>query len=223
MKIGIIDNSPVYRKGIKNILSGVYPDLIFSEFLTIDNYVSDENSASLDLIMAGVTADDQETIQLVKSIRKHLGNAGSILLLSTPKSDHEVVSLIAAGAQGFLTRNSIPSYLLEAVDIILFKKNIYIESQYLSRIVSYVVSPDRSPSSLNLSPRENEIAYHFARGERVKHISEKLNLKPSTVSNIKAKIFSKLQINSRSELKKVMNVSQESSGLHSYFKKELQD
>ncbi len=223
MKIGIIENSPIYRKGVCKILAGTYRDLVFSEYNTCEDFINGKNHSSFDLLILGLSTEEQDGLNLLKSIKSLVPACPPILLLSVPKSDHEVVSHIAAGAGGFLTRNSVPSYLLEAVDIMVLKKNIYIESQHLSRIVNFIVSPESKPSSLKLSPRENEIAHYFARGEKIKSISERLNLKPSTVSNIKSKVFLKLKIKSRSELKKVMNVPTENIGLPSFFKEEFQD
>ena len=62
------------------------------------------------------------------------------------------------------------------------------------------------PDAVDLSPREKEVLALLLDGKQTKQISSELNLKVTTVSSHKARIFDKMQVGNVIELFKKMKL-----------------
>ena len=108
-------------------------------------------------------------------------------------------SCLAAGAKGYIVKDSTPSELVRAVKMIADGET-YVDH----RIAAFCcaersLTNGRSDVDEELSMRETEIVRLIAQGLSNKEISARLGLSEKTVKNHISRIFSKLNIGARSQ------------------------
>ncbi|WP_394752684.1 response regulator [Crenothrix sp.] len=111
-----------------------------------------------------------------------------------------------AGAKGYISKNSAPSSLIEAIQAIA-AGNDYIEPVFLKNSIDQIPETDYKAIIESLSPREFDVFLLLAKGLTAHKISEDLCLGYKTVANYGTQIRSKLKVSSVAELVHIALVS----------------
>jgi len=139
----------------------------------------------LDVSLPG--GGDASMISAIKNINIHT----KILMYSGHEDRTLAFQFINAGANGYLTKKGSINDLIEALNVVI-SGGMYISDQLLS--------PKLDKQIMHLSPQELQIAALIAKGSGNIEICAELNLKSSTVSTYKQRIFQKLNINNVKDL-----------------------
>src|SRR5690606_717722 len=126
-----------------------------------------------------------------------------VLVFSSYEENIYALRYIQAGAAGYISKNSSKDELRDAITIVLDKgkymspeiHQLYYETLTVGRASKLGANP------LNkLSNREMDVAKHLIKGMNIGDVSKAMNLKSSTVSTYKTRIFEKLQIDNLPDL-----------------------
>lgn len=201
-KILIVDDHLVVRLGLELLLSDFFENLEFYAAETFEECLKKIEKLDFDLIVLDINLPDGEKTEMVKKI-KMINRNLKILVFSA----HEEVSLAAryikAGAEGFVSKLSDDTVVLSSVKEILAGNVFY--SDEIKKAIKYVETIDLDLEMSKLSKREFEVAKLLVKGYGNLEISNKLEIKMSTVSTYKLRIFEKLHITNTIELLSVFN------------------
>jgi DNA-binding NarL/FixJ family response regulator len=124
------------------------------------------------------------------------------LALSVSDAAEDVISVIRAGARGYVTKTISGEELADAV-----RRVADGDAVFSPRLAGFVLDAFRagervqSDSELNeLTAREREVLQLIARGYRYKEIAARLHLSIKTVESHVSNVLRKLQLSSRHEL-----------------------
>ncbi|MBB3270076.1 DNA-binding NarL/FixJ family response regulator [Pseudomonas sp. OG7] len=106
---------------------------------------------------------------------------------------------LEAGALGYLTKNSAPEVLIEAVQRVL-AGHAYIEQPLATQLACTSPQNANDPRLQRMTQRELEIFTMLAKGTPARVIAEQLCISAKTVSNHLTLLKSKLQVSSHAEL-----------------------
>jgi len=106
---------------------------------------------------------------------------------------------LEAGASGYLTKNSAPQVLIEAVHRVL-AGHAYIEQPLATQLACTPAQNASDPRLQSMTQRELEIFVMLAKGTPARVIAEQLCISAKTVSNHLTLLKSKLQVSSHAEL-----------------------
>jgi two-component system invasion response regulator UvrY len=107
--------------------------------------------------------------------------------------------LLEAGALGYLSKGCEVDEIIAAIRTVMRGKR-YLSAEVAQRLALDML-PGGGGSGLDaLSPREMQILYMLAQGQKVQGISETLHLSPKTVSTYKSRMQEKLNVKSDAEL-----------------------
>ena len=121
------------------------------------------------------------------------------LLVCTWRSDPDLpLYVLRSGAAGFITKNSGEKQILETLKGILSGKPCF--APETMEQCAYIVSGRTRLDRKQLSPREREVCELIAAGRPLVKIAKTLNLSPSTVSTIRARILDKSSLKSDADL-----------------------
>jgi DNA-binding NarL/FixJ family response regulator len=116
-----------------------------------------------------------------------------VIILSMHANVEYARRALAAGAAGYLLKNSKPAELETAIDAVVRGDT------YLTPAVAKFIAADytrsrrgRSGSAEHLTPRQIEILELIAKGYTRKQIAEKLNISPKTFDTYRAQIMEQL-------------------------------
>ena len=124
------------------------------------------------------------------------------LALSVSDAPEDVIAVIRAGARGYVTKTIAPDELAEAI-----RRVADGDAVFSPRLAGFVLDAFAAPASAVLdpdldllTPREQEVLRHLARGYAYKEIARQLGISVKTVETHVSSVLRKLQLSSRHEL-----------------------
>ena len=125
------------------------------------------------------------------------------LALSVSDAAEDVISVIRAGARGYITKATSGDDLVDAVRRVAEGDAVF--SPRLAGFVLDAFSTDLSTSTADpeldqLTPREQEVMRLLARGYAYKEIARRLTISIKTVESHASAVLRKLQLSNRNEL-----------------------
>jgi DNA-binding NarL/FixJ family response regulator len=150
----------------------------------------------LDLCLPGLSYD--MAVKAIKSVSPDL----DILVFTVSEEDETVFSALKAGATGYILKTAEPHQIIAALEEIKAGGSPMSPSIARKVIREFQGAPVHEALQEIISPlsiRETEILDLLYRGLNISQISDKLFLSPHTVHAHIKKIYTKLQVNSRSQ------------------------
>ena len=149
-----------------------------------------------DVIIMDIQLPDCSGIDCTSRLKRLLP-ATHILMFTIQDDTDQIVKALAAGASGYLLKNSVPAEILAAI------RDVHNHGAPMSRdvarkIVASFHHPARDTDE-PLTPRESEILTLLSDGLLYKEIADRLAIKLDTVRTHLKSIYRKLQVRSRTE------------------------
>lgn len=198
IRIAIADDHAIVREGLKRIVAADSGLQIVDEAgdgTEVMRLVreSDFDVLVLDLSMPGRSG--MELIKLVKAEKPKL----RILVLSMHQELQYAVRAIKSGASGYLTKESAPAQLVQAIHKIA-GGGAYITAEVAEQLALGAMPGAAAAAHESLSAREFEVFRLLAAGVSVTDIATRLNLSVKTISTHKANLMQKMGLGNASEL-----------------------
>jgi DNA-binding NarL/FixJ family response regulator len=198
IKVLLVDDHAVVRAGFKLLLATSPKMEVIAEAdrgeLAIQLFQQYQpDVVVLDLSMPGIGG--LETIKRIVQRNKEV----KILVFSVHDEQVYVNRALTAGAKGYITKNSAPEILPEAIESI-WQGQQYVEKGLLNHVER--PSPDHDYQKIikTFSAREFDIFSLLAKGLTTHKIADELCLSYKTIANYVTQIKKKLQVTSLSEL-----------------------
>ncbi|WAK02860.1 response regulator [Methylobacter sp. YRD-M1] len=198
IKVILVDDHAVVRAGFRLLLSSVDHIDVIAEAERGEQacqlYLDKKPDVIvLDLSMPGIGG--------LESIRRILlrDNAAKILVFSVHDELVYVNRALAAGAKGYITKNTAPAILVEAIDKIAAGET-YIEQGLRESLPERNKDSDYRALIDSLSAREFDVFRLLAKGLTLHKIADELCLGYKTVANYGTQIKSKLKVSTTAEL-----------------------
>ena len=190
----VLDDHLVVRKGVKLFLNEKFRSYVVYESENYSATLDIINRISFDVIFLDININGVENIKMMKEIKTVQPHV-KILVFSSHEEKQYGLRYIQNGADGFLNKFCSEEKMEIALKQLLEKGYYYSES-IKSKLETSSKTKNTDNPLENLSNREFEIAKLLVDGEGNLEISNKLDLKMSTVSTYKNRIFEKLKVNS---------------------------
>lgn len=205
MRLMLVDDHALFREGMRLVLQQL-PEVTevleagnFNEALRLAEDNPDLDLALMDLNMPG--SDGVVSIRYFNKRYPHI----PVMVVSGEESRSIMERVMAAGALGFVCKNSNSAVMLSALNLVL-SGGVYIPPQLLrpSEEASRqeVARLDRRSTRTNefgLTARQLEVLQCIADGMSNKEIADKLNLAEGTVKIHVASTYQTLRVNNRME------------------------
>lgn len=193
IEVSIVDDHPLYRDGLAMVIQSE-PDLhVMGEARSMEELEALDGSPDvvlLDLHLPGITG--------TSGVARACAAGHRVLVVSAAGSPDNVVSAIAAGAAGFLTKEADRQEVLRAV------RTVAGGDTYVSpTLASFLVKANAAASGgtrWSLSKRELEVLALVASGETDSDIAEILSISKATVRSHLDRIRDKTGARRRAEL-----------------------
>ena len=196
IRILLVDDHPVVRHGIRQILVEGFKSVSVGEASDVATASSSIRNSAWDVVVLDVTLPGASGLDLLKEIRQ-MRPALPVLVLSMHPASQFARRVLAAGAMGYLTKDSAPTELVQAVDQIRRGK-LYLGS----RVPEWARTPNADSAAPHdkLSDREYQVLRMIASGLTVSGIAAALGLSVKTVSTYRSRLLEKLQMRSNAEV-----------------------
>jgi DNA-binding NarL/FixJ family response regulator len=198
IRILIADDHPIFRFGMRTLLTALPDFTVVGEAVTGEEAVQLTNELLPDLVLMDINMPGFNGIEATTRIREQQPHTA--ILIVTMLDDESVFSAMRAGARGYLLKGAEPTETLRAIRAVASGEAIF-SPGVAQRLVDYfahpLVTPARQTAFAELSEREREVLTLIAQGLTNAAIAERLVLSPKTVRNYISEILSKLQVANR--------------------------
>lgn len=198
LRMMLVDDHPVVRRGVRGILDESFPGSLIQEVGNGEEALAMARDFTWDVVILDLTLPDVSGIDLLKRIREKQARL-PVLVLSIHTPDQFARRAIAAGASGYLTKNTADAELVDAVTRLL-RGGKYFGAEVLETVV-LAMHPDRGElPHERLSDREYQILRLIGGGKTVSQIARGLSLSVKTVSTYRARVLEKMELRTNAEL-----------------------
>ena len=200
-KILLVDDHPLMRKGLAMTLE-IEPDLnVYSQVPSAEEAIDTVNREVPDIAIVDISLPGMSGIELIKHLLA-LHPDLPILIVSRHDETLYAERAIRAGARGYIMKLEAGDVIVKAVRRVL-KGGIYVSDEINERLLMGMMSGRgsiaESPLEI-LSDRELEVFELTGRGLGTREIAERLHLSVKTVESYRARIKTKLNLGTATEL-----------------------
>lgn len=206
IRILIADDHPVFRFGLRALLSAMPDTDVIGEVTRGDEVVSLAMSLQPDVVLMDINMPGVNGIEATRRIRE--ANLDTRILIVTMLEDDSVFAAMRAGAHGYVIKGAEPAEVLRAIRSVADGEAIF-SPGIAERLMNYFATPPAASGGTSwqggnavfpeLTEREREVLALIAKGLTNNAIAERLVLSPKTVRNYITEIFSKLQVADRAQ------------------------
>ena len=202
VRVVLIDDDPLVRAGLKLMLGG-------HEGVDFVGEGGDGSEAAAlvaehrpDVLLIDIRMPGKDGLTATEELMAHK-DAPRVVILTTFDSDDAVLRALAAGAAGFLLKDTPPDRMLEAIKQVAAGEHTLspsVVSQVIAAATRHRGDPRREDARADLAAlnaREKEVAIAIGRGMTNAEISARHYLSLATVKGVVTQIFDKLGLTNR--------------------------
>ena len=151
-----------------------------------------------DVVLMDINLPGISGVEAVRRLKPVLPKTQFVMLTVYEDAD-SIYSALAAGATGYLLKQTPRHELLEALEDV-HRGGSPMTSNIARKVVqSFRPGAPSIPAGEELSPREQEVLDLLARGYLYKEIAERLNISVPTVNTYVRRMYEKLHVRSRAQ------------------------
>lgn len=198
IELGLFDDHDIVREGFKHILSRHSDIKLVAEGSTGREALAAIRQIPMQVCIVDISMPDLnglDVLKQAKSIRPEMG----VLVLSSHSEQEFGMSVLKAGASGFLSKGLAPEQLVTAIRTVASGQR-YV-SHELGALLAVGLTQDlEQPKHAKLSEREFQIFSKLVVGSSVTAIADELCLSAKTVSTYRSRLLEKMGVTSNAEL-----------------------
>ena len=197
IKLLLVDDHPVVRDGLHRIPELEPSIQIVAEAGTMLSAVEAARRLNPDVILMDVRLPDGDGIEACRQIKAFLPEI-HILFLTSYANNRFVLAAMEAGAAGYLLKESGARRIVDAIQLILNGGTVF--DPVITRGVMGNLRNGGGVNPLDaLTSQENRILAEVAKGKTDKEVAVALDLTTKTARNYLDRIFTKLNVHTRTE------------------------
>jgi DNA-binding NarL/FixJ family response regulator len=197
MRVLIADDHAVVRRGLKQILLDEYGALEVGEASDAHETLRLAREEPWDIVVLDISMPGRSGLEVLKELKQTRPRL-PVLILTTHPEEQYAVRVLKAGAAGYMTKESAPEHLVEAVRKVTAGGR-YITPTLADLLVTQIAGAEKPPHE-SLSDREFQVLRLIASGKSVGQIAEELSLSSNTVSTYRARVLEKMGMRTNAEL-----------------------
>ena len=213
IKLLLVDDHDIVRTGLKSFLETQSGLEVIGE--ASNGIEAMEKSAELcpDVVLMDITMPEMDGLAATRQMAQSCPKS-RVLALTVHEDKHYFFEMLAAGAQGYVTKQAAAEELVAAIRAVA-AGNVYLQpalarwllDDYRSlseKSITLPIQPDdKALLDLSvLSRREKQVLELVAEGLTTPQIAEQLTLSPKTISRHRERIMNKLDVHTNADLVK---------------------
>ncbi len=198
IRVFIADDHAIVREGLKQILAEQRDIVVAGEAETGLDAIKLFRKSRCNVLLLDISLPDRNGIEVLKQIKTEKPEL-PVLMLSMHREDQYAIRSLKAGAAGYLTKQSAPRELVNAIRQVAEGQR-YVSAQLAQVLAAQVGDDAGKPVHDTLSDREYQTLTMIASGKTVSEIAKELSLSVKTVSEYRARLLAKMKLKTSAEL-----------------------
>jgi two-component system, NarL family, invasion response regulator UvrY len=198
MRIVIADDHPVVRRGLRAIVEDALLPADVHEAGNAAELLTLVRKREPDVVLLDIAMPGRSGLEALKELRREHPKI-PMLVLSIHSADEFAVRSIKAGASGYLTKDSAPEELIDAIRTVVAGRR-YLTPSVAERLASAVESDAKGAPHEMLSDREFHVLRMLAVGKTNGEVAGELALSAKTISTYRTRTLRKMGMRTNAEL-----------------------
>jgi DNA-binding NarL/FixJ family response regulator len=198
IRVFVADDHPVVREGLKKIFAKTKHIVVEGEARTGQEVLNKLEKNDYDLVLLDITMPGTSWLDVLKNL-KNTKPQIPVVILSMHKEEEYIFRALKAGASGYLTKESIMTELVKAVEKV-YRGGKYVSESLADKLFDYFDAESDKLPHKTLSDREYEVMVRLAKGESTREIADELFISVNTVSTYRARILEKMRMKNVAEI-----------------------
>jgi len=207
IRIVIVDDHRLFREGVASLLKQAAGLALVGEASSGEECLPLVEELMPDIVLMDINMPGLGGIEATRMLVSRQPNVG-VIMLTMLEDDESVFAAISAGARGYVLKDADRGSLIRAIRSIAHGEAL-LSSAVAQRVLEQfsklkpMIAPQQTntlaPIFKELTAREMEVLKLIVKGYRNREIAAQLVISEKTVGNHISNIFSKLQVNDRSQ------------------------
>ena len=198
--IALVDDHSLLRNGLAALINSFEGYTVLFEADNGKDFINQlQTQAVPDIILLHITMPEMNGFETAAWIKQNTPSI-KILVLSMMDNDEVVISMLKAGARGYILKDSKPALFKQALDSIR-DSGFFMNELVSNKMLNYLTHEEKKGSEVSLVSElsEKEIAFlKYACTEMTyKDIASSMQISPRTVDGYRDDLFKKLNVQSR--------------------------
>lgn len=198
MKILIVDDHAIVRRGMISLLQEHFKDVQFGEAQNAREGLGAVAREPWDLVVMDISMPGRSGLELIREVKLERPTLPVLVISSHSEKDYALRAL-KSGAAGYVSKQSAADVLVAAVQRVLSGRR-FISPALAEQLAGALAGEPSGTSHESLSNRELQVLQLIATGKTIKEISAELALSEKTVATYRSRIAEKMRLASNVEL-----------------------
>jgi DNA-binding NarL/FixJ family response regulator len=198
IKVSIVEDDVRVRDSLSQLIELSDGFHCISQFSTAEMALASLPAAAPDVVVMDINLPGMDGVECVRKLKQLLPRC-QILMLTVYDQTDKIFNALAAGANGYLLKQTAPVELLASIRDV-HNGGSPMSSHIARKVVQSFQTPARGAGCENLTAREQEVLDYLTKGYMYKEIASLLHISFDTVHTHTRHIYEKLHIRSRTEL-----------------------
>lgn len=196
LRILLIDDHEIVRRGLKQLLAETFAQAVFGEAANYTQALALANKHEWSLVLLDINLPGQNGLDILCEL-KRLRPKMPVLVLSYYTEEEFAIRSLKLGADGYLTKSSVSDEMLVAVRKVLAGGK-YVSMSLAEKLAHTLGAVQEKHETL--SRRELEVLRMVATGKTIKEIALELSLSEKTIATYRGRISQKLSLSTNVDL-----------------------
>ena len=204
-RVLVVDDDALVRAGLALILGGADDIEVVAEAANGREGIALARQHRPDVVLMDIRMPQLNGLEATEHLQAQ-ADPPKVIVLTTFDADESVMRALAAGASGFLLKDTPPAQIVDAVRKVADGETMLSPSvtAQLIRQVTREASTDRSAPArrrlTSLTDREKEVAVAVGQGSSNAEIAAQLHMSVPTVKAHVSRLFTKLDVHNRVQI-----------------------
>lgn len=198
MKILLLEDHPIVRIGVQQLISRRWPDAEVVEASTLAEALQALREGEPAAAVVDLNLPDTDGLESVIRLRRAAPQL-RILVLSLNDELAYATRAMQLGAAGYLNKDRAADELTIALERVMAGGR-YITDSVADHLASLMIGESRKAPHEELSPQEYRVLLLLAEGRRLTEIGDTMHLSPKTVTTYRTRVLDKLGVETNSDL-----------------------
>jgi DNA-binding NarL/FixJ family response regulator len=202
-RILIVEDDPIIASEIQEILAGEEDLHVIHAVEAGRDALIEIRERKPDLVLLDIVLPDITGLSVMRECRRRELHT-EFLIVSSFEDYAKIFESIISGANGYITKERLHIELVPSIRDLLAGGSPMSSAVARKALESFRKRVGSKTDLSDLTPREEDIMRAFALGKSYKEISDELFIAPETVKTHIRNVYKKLQVNSRTALRKLL-------------------